>query len=230
MTKVIPYKTKYLSIVTLAFIDKFYSEKTSLSNQSCVTEKIIQNPVMVIDVFLKRLTENLEKVRFEKQLKLDEWKQCCEINFLKSLDHRSFFFKESQKKKLQSKYQVEELRKISLARDKNINQMKGGTKNSEFFCTYSSLQMNNQQTYPDEALKDPNLLADSPINLLDPEILSRPDLLPQMRFFFYDNEVLELTFQTLLAGCRLGNYPVADRTKMESILELFITKFFKIDF
>jgi hypothetical protein len=41
MTKVIPYRTKYLSRVTLAFIDKFYSEKTSLSNQSCVTEKII---------------------------------------------------------------------------------------------------------------------------------------------------------------------------------------------
>ncbi len=51
-----------------------------------------------------------------------------------------------------------------------------------------------------------------------------------MRFFFYDNEVLELTFQTLLAGCRLGNHTVADRAKMESILELFITKFFKIDF
>ena len=73
-TKLMPYKTKYLSRVTLAFIDKFYSEKTNMLNQSCVTEKIIQNPVMVIDAFLKRLTDNLEKVRFEKQLKFDEWR------------------------------------------------------------------------------------------------------------------------------------------------------------
>jgi len=84
--------------------------------------------------------------------------------------------------------------------------------------------------YPNEALKDPSLIADSPINLMDPKLLSQPDLLPQMRFFFSDNEVLELTFHTLLAGCRLGNHTVADRAKMESILELFITKFFKIDF
>jgi histone deacetylase complex regulatory component SIN3 len=94
--KVTPYKTKFLSRVTLAFIDKFYSENVKMPNPSAkVTENICKSPSLVIASFHKRLRENLDDARIGKQLRLDEWKQCCESNFLKSLDHRSFFFKES---------------------------------------------------------------------------------------------------------------------------------------
>jgi len=57
---------------------------------------------------------------------------------MKSLDHRSFFFKEAHKKYLHGKKQVEELRKIQNIKNKTINQLKGGSLTSEFYSTYQS--------------------------------------------------------------------------------------------
>jgi len=37
------------------------------------------------------------------------------------LDHRSFFFKEAQKKQLQNKKQIDELKRIIANQDKNEN-------------------------------------------------------------------------------------------------------------
>ena len=79
----------------------------------------------------------------------------CEANFLKSLDHRSFFFKKEQKDLLPQKKQQAELEKIanSPVSMKNLNQLKGGSSSEhEFFCTYTSFKMNNVQVYNDEYL------------------------------------------------------------------------------
>lgn len=69
---------------------------------------------------------------------MEEWRTVCRQNYLKSLDHRSFFFKEAQKKQLQGKKQLDELRKIAHLPHKTECQLKGGNPNTEFFCTYSS--------------------------------------------------------------------------------------------
>lgn len=50
-----------------------------------------------------------------------------------------------------------------------------------------------------------------------------------MRFLLSNSAILDLTFQVLLAACRLGNHSVSDRSKMESLLELLAVKFFKLD-
>lgn len=50
-----PFKVKNLSRVTLAFIDKFYTEETKLVKKSRVTDKIPTKPVIVLETFLKRL-------------------------------------------------------------------------------------------------------------------------------------------------------------------------------
>jgi len=61
----------------------------------------------------------LAHMKLERELRVEEWKKCCHQNFRRSLDYRSFFFKEVQKKQLQSKKQVEILQLIQQLKDKN---------------------------------------------------------------------------------------------------------------
>lgn len=74
------------------------------------------------------------------------------------------------------------------------------------------------------------MVNDSPINLREPAALQNPDLLPQMRFLHHDADLLERTFELLLCGSRANNQGANDRNKMEQILEMLISKFYKLDF
>ena len=88
---------------------------------------------------------------------------------MKSLDHRNFFFKDSQKKNLTTKKQVDELKKLSqTTSNKNLNFNNGQNQLTGFYSTYSSFLIHNIQVFPDSALKDTSFLNDHPINLLDP--------------------------------------------------------------
>jgi len=100
-------------------------------------------------------------------------------------------------------------------KNKNLNQLKGGSKTTEFFCTYSSYQVQNQQIFPDSALNDPQLISDSPINLRDPELLKNPSLLPQIRLLHHDKNKFELTFEILLYCTRMSPMSRDDRSKVE---------------
>ena len=72
------YKTRHLSRVTLAFIDKFYAEFTAINTTKRVTEKIKEkNPILVLKTFIQRLTAQLEAASDEKKLRLDDWRICC---------------------------------------------------------------------------------------------------------------------------------------------------------
>lgn len=123
----------------MSFIDQLYKKETDLKSHIKVTNRLqTSDPKLVIDTFLQRLQLKLDSVRAEKTQCIEQWQQICQVNFTKSLDHRSFFFKEAQKKHLQSKKQIDELRRQQTLPGKNLNQLKGGVAHSEFYCTYSS--------------------------------------------------------------------------------------------
>jgi histone deacetylase complex regulatory component SIN3 len=98
------------------------------------------------------------KLREERKLFMPEWKQLCQNNFVKSLDHRSFFFREEHKKQLSVKKQIDELKRIISTKNKNTNQLKGGTQSCEFYSTYCSFNILNVQVFPDHVLSTPEIL------------------------------------------------------------------------
>jgi histone deacetylase complex regulatory component SIN3 len=55
----------------------------------------------------------------EKRNRTPEWMATCAQNFSKSLDNRSFFFKDAQRKLLQPKKQFDELKKLLSNSKKN---------------------------------------------------------------------------------------------------------------
>ena len=77
----------------------------------------------------------------------------------------------------------------------------------------------------------PSVVTDSPINLNDPEVLTRnPGALPHMRFLLCDKQMLEMTFILLICGPRVGNsITLAEKSKIEDCLELLIGDYFRCD-
>lgn len=82
-------------------------------------KKIKVAPVVALGVFITRFQLQLAHMKLERESRVEEWKKCCHQNFRRSLDYRSFFFKEVQKKHLQSKKQVEILQLIQQQKNKN---------------------------------------------------------------------------------------------------------------
>lgn len=94
------YKPTFLSKVSLSIIERLYEKKYS------VNTLIASKPKDLLLVVIARLPGHLQKLEEEKAERLQSWRQCCAQNFMKSLDHRSFSFKEAQKKQLQQKRQI----------------------------------------------------------------------------------------------------------------------------
>lgn len=81
--------------MALEIIENLYETKTALTQKINAADKIQQSPCVVLKVFSDRCRKGLEQVQAEKTAKQAEWRQCGSLNFIKSLDHRSFFFKEA---------------------------------------------------------------------------------------------------------------------------------------
>lgn len=51
-----------------------------------------------------------------------------------------------------------------------------------------------------------------------------------MRFLLSNKKMLEMTFMVLISGPRVGsNITLAEKQKIEDCLEIFISKFFRLD-
>ena len=88
----------------------------------------------------------MSELKQDKAEKVPEWKQTCDSNFVKSLDHRSFFFKKEQKDLLPARKQQAELERIANTplSQKSVCQLKGGSSpDHEFYCTYTSFKINH---------------------------------------------------------------------------------------
>ena len=74
-------------------------------------------------------------------------------------------------------------------------------------------------------------MKDFPINLADEELVcENSSSMPHMRFLLNDAKMLELTMIVLLCGPRVGcNITVAEKQKIEEVLEVILSKFFKCE-
>jgi len=107
---------------------------------------VAKYPVQLVKNWIDRLDTHLKDLQQEKADKISDWRQLCQANFSKSLDHRSFFFKKEQKDLLPQRKQQAELERIASTpiSAKSVNQLKGGSSaEHEFYCTYTSFKINH---------------------------------------------------------------------------------------
>ena len=68
-----------------------------------VIELLNKCPAAAINPLIKRLTQKDEEWRALRTQLLKGWKETYEKNYTKSLDHRSFYFKQGDKKNFSGK-------------------------------------------------------------------------------------------------------------------------------
>ena len=100
------YEPTWLTKGDLAFITNMYAE-TEIRNRVKMIEKLYNFPRKFLEIVQNRIQKRLDQHVEEKKRKVGEWRNCCEQNFYKSLDHRQFIFKEVQKKQYPNKKQIE---------------------------------------------------------------------------------------------------------------------------
>ena len=86
-------------------IEKIYGEK---GNSVCQLLK--DHPVVSVPVVLCRLQQKLEEWMGVLKTMNGHWQSVADVNYHKSLDHRSFYFKQQDKKSLAAKTLLQELK------------------------------------------------------------------------------------------------------------------------
>jgi len=85
--------TKLLSSNKLKTIHEVYGDVADRMLESLQTQ-----PIITIPIILKRLHNNRNAYIQDKKRREEIWAECCEKNFYKSLDHKSFYFYQSERK------------------------------------------------------------------------------------------------------------------------------------
>ena len=120
-------------------------------------EKLKSNPVKALPVIISRVEQKLESMRrISKPASERVWDETIEKNFTKSLDHRSFYFKQNEKKMTNSKNFIQEAKQRFSNRHQNKQRLKahllsrpipddfeflGGSKRRYFFNSFSGLSV-----------------------------------------------------------------------------------------
>lgn len=100
------FKIDNLDVLHIRSIERIYGNKGP-----DVVDKLFTNPVVAVPVILKRLKQKDNEWRNARREWNKIWREVNEKNYHKSLDHRSFNFKQAEKKNLSSKVLLAEIKK-----------------------------------------------------------------------------------------------------------------------
>jgi paired amphipathic helix protein Sin3a len=92
-----------LSVIHLKAIARVYGDRSTE-----MFELLRKSPASAIPVILARLKTKDEEWRRQRTKLNEGWKETLEKNYIKSLDHRSFYFKQNEKKLLTAKTMIME--------------------------------------------------------------------------------------------------------------------------
>ncbi|KXZ56798.1 hypothetical protein GPECTOR_1g719 [Gonium pectorale] len=102
------FDTKLLGPVHWRSIENMYGEQGP-----AIVEQIRKTPAVVIPVVVDRMGQKDMEWRRVRAEMTQVWKEIFEANYHKSLDHRSFYFKQAEKKALMPKTLVAEVREAA---------------------------------------------------------------------------------------------------------------------
>ncbi|CAG9334351.1 unnamed protein product [Blepharisma stoltei] len=141
---------KFMEKLRLRSIQSIYSEHASK-----IIETLKNNPSRALSVVISRIKSKIDAWKNISKPESDRtWDETVEKNFYKSLDHRSFYFKQNEKKMTNAKNYLTEAKSRSLnlaakkaqlrkyIEDKTIDQnydIIGGSRNQIFFNSFAGL-------------------------------------------------------------------------------------------
>lgn len=228
---------KIFSKIRLRPVLSIYSEHAPK-----IIEMLKNNPVKSLPVVISRIKNKIET--WKKTSKYDServWKETVEKNFYKSLDHRSFYFKQNEKKMTNAKSFLSEAKARHLNREESKNLLRkylkkeltqhsfeflGGSRNTLFFNSFSGLSSGVvhkiSPLFLDEVLEEFQLL-DSVDRKIPYANAPEYATLPQFRLLFTCQQIVYDSIRLILFT--LEKSTQAERSKMEKWLYVIFKEF-----
>jgi paired amphipathic helix protein Sin3a len=119
---------------------QFYN--TYNDNSQEMLKFIKTRPLYAINLILERMRPRRKGMIQHKIEQNKHWKEICEKNFYKSLDHRSFYFNQNERKNTNSKAFLAEIKKRYEERvliSTSLMVKKGGSENSIYYNSSTML-------------------------------------------------------------------------------------------
>ena len=187
-----------------------------------VIDGLINDPNKIINVVIKRFNNRIEEAKKQKEEEEKTIKSHFDRIYVKSFDYRSFKFKNFDKRNNNSKAFLREI--INRKKDKmtttNINVLKGGNDNSEFFTTL------NLKYLKENILKKTKDLS-SLILLENIDVNSNRKKLPEIKIIFENLEILKFTISIIYY--QIFNISDIDTDKLVEYFNPLFLYFFGLD-
>ena len=201
----------------LAAIYMYYNERADE-----VIEFLHSKPLKTVETILPKLKQKLEMHLKQNQDNSKHWVDICTKNYSKSLDHRSFYFKQNEKRHIHSKFFLQDIKIRSTERQKQcLNILKGGCTVSPFYISFSALQQ------PLDEFIIPN---DEIADLTEEEVRKNMDKLPHYQLLFNDEECFSLSINIIVNCISLINNRQQEKDKMIGFLSKLFEHFFGAHF
>ena len=187
-------------------------------------ERVRIMPEEVLKAMYKNIKEHRDKHIKSKHEKECQWKELCEKNFAKSLDHRAFYFKQAEKKSTSTKFFYSELKERYDKRNLEATPdfiKKGGSTNSVYYNSFLML--------PPEQFHCTLIPGDEIGKLTNIEIAQSESKLPQLQLRLDDNKAFSITYKLIAEQIVNGHNPKNERDNAKLILDKIMIRFFKFD-
>ena len=177
---------------------------------------------MIINVVIKRFNNRIEEAKKQKEEEEKTIKAHFDKIYIKSFDYRSFKFKNFDKRNNNSKAFLREI--LNRKKDKlitsNINVLKGGTDNSEFFTTLNLKYVKENILKKTKDLSSLILLGNIDINSIRKK-------LPEIKIIFENLEILKFTISIIYY--QIINISNIDTDKLVEYFNPLFYYFFGLD-
>ena len=184
--------------------------------------KIIKNPIGIIDILILRFSKRIEEAKTKKEDEEKIIKSHFDRIYVKSFDYRSFKFKNFDKKNNNAKAFLREIanRKKDKLTTTNINVLKGGNDNSEFFTTLNLKYIKENILKKTKDLSSLILLGNIDINSIRKK-------LPEIKIIFENLEILKFTISIIYY--QIFNISNIDTDKLVEYFNPLFFYFFGLD-
>jgi len=203
---------KYVSAVKLRWIKHIYS-CNDMKNENDDRFKMlnITNPI-VMPVIIGRLESTIKNWEITKAEKQKKWRKIYKESFYKSLDSRSFLFKQTEKKEMTVKVILKE------AKDKHNQLLNEKIPTEDLLKLFTTFK-------PCDYSFVPSHFDDLPITLNDPILHKYNEKLPIYRIQMEDESSFFLCLKIIIAMIKVQQV----YEKSMAFITDFVKLFFKID-
>ena len=187
-----------------------------------VINGLMTNTINVINVLIKRFNNRIEEAKKSKEEEEKTIKSHFDRIYIKSFDYRSFKFKNFDKKNNNSKAFLREIaiRKKDKLTTTNINVLKGGNDNSEFFTTLNLKYVKENILKKTKDLSSLILLGNIDVNSIRKK-------LPEIKIIFENLEILKFTISIIYY--QIFNISNIDTDKLVEYFNPLFFYFFGLD-